>query len=243
MEVLLRAAARNLARSKKQGDLTSRNVVFLPPFLTEAAIFHGDSDTGELLKIFSLSITEWASDTDPSSKADKASNNDIVVTIEAAEAKKPGKAKQASAKTAAAETENPDKAKQASTKTAVSKTLATITDDYDDVLAFLQAIAVKSPRVLAAPLSLHADKRAHVWFQLWTDVNLPKPPTLASQDHLGLTDVLTNVATRLHKAEALRPVVADQRDMEKETKWWDRLPPTPQRVRPLPQTAIISVYQ
>ena len=101
--------------------------------------------------------------------------------IEAAEAKsKPGKANQASVKTAAAET------------------LATTADDCDNFLAFLQASAVKYPRVLAAPLYLRADKRARAWFQQWTNVNIPKPPTPAPQDQLGLTGVLTNVATRLH---------------------------------------------
>ena len=60
-------------------------------------------------------------------------------------------------------------------------------------------------------------------------MNLPKPPTPDPQDHLGLTDVLTDVATRLHTTEALRPVVANQCKMEKETKGWDRLPPTAQR--------------
>ena len=47
---------------------------------------------------------------------------------------------------------------------------------------------------------------------------------------MGLTVFLTNVATRLHTAEALRPVVAAQRKVEKETKGWDCLPPTSQRV-------------
>ena len=211
-EVLLRAAAGNLAQSKKQRDLTSCNAVLLPPFLTEAAILHGELDGGELLKIFARSITEWASDADPSSEADEASNDNSVATIEAAEAKNPGKAKQASAETAAAET------------------LATITDDCGNVLDFLQAVAVKSPRVLASSLSLCADKRAHVWFQRWKDVNLPKQPTPAPQDHLGITDVLTNVATRLHRDEALCPVVAAQRKAEKETKGWDRLPPIAHRV-------------
>ena len=42
--------------------------------------------------------------------------------------------------------------------------------------------------------------------------------------------VLTDVATRLRTAEALRPVVAAKREAEKETKGWDRLPPTYQRV-------------
>ena len=49
-------------------------------------------------------------------------------------------------------------------------------------------------------------------------MHLPKPPTPVPQDHMGLTDILTDVATRLHTAEALRPVVAAQRDMDKETK-------------------------
>ena len=50
------------------------------------------------------------------------------------------------------------------------------------------------------------------------------------QDHMGLTGVLTDVATRLHTAEALHPVVAAQREAEKETKRWDCLPLTAQRV-------------
>ena len=50
-EVLIRAAAGDLAQSKKQRDWTSRNAVLLPKFLTEAAILHGESDAGELLKV------------------------------------------------------------------------------------------------------------------------------------------------------------------------------------------------
>ena len=38
------------------------------------------------------------------------------------------------------------------------------------------------------------------------------------------------MATRLHTAEALGPVVSAQREAEKETKGCDRLPPTAQRV-------------
>ena len=143
-EVLLCAPSGNLARFKKQQDWTSRNAVLLPPFLTDSAILHSKSDAGKLLKIFACSITEWASDADSSSEADEANDNNSVVTIEATETKKPGKAKQASAKTAAA------------------KTLATIADDCDDILAFLQAVAVKSPRFLAAPLSLRPDKRTRL---------------------------------------------------------------------------------
>ena len=42
--------------------------------------------------------------------------------------------------------------------------------------------------------------------------------------------VLTDVATRLHTAEALLPVVVAQCEAEKDTKGWNRLPPTTQRV-------------
>ena len=113
--------------------------------MTEAVILHGKLDAGELLKIFALSITEWAPNADSLIKANEASDDDSVVTIEAAEAKKPGKANPASAETAAADMENPGKAKQASAKTAAAETLATITDDCDNVLAFLQSVAIKYP--------------------------------------------------------------------------------------------------
>ena len=173
------------------------------------------------MKIFARSITKWASDAAPPSEANEASDNDSVVTVkspEAPEAKKAGKMKQNSAETAAAKAKNPSKAKQPSAETAAAETLASIAVDCDDVLAFLQAVAVKSPRFLVAPLSLCTDKQARVWFQQWTDVNLKNPPTPAPQDHMGLTDVLTDVATRLHTSEALRPVVGAQSEMEKETK-------------------------
>ena len=38
------------------------------------------------------------------------------------------------------------------------------------------------------------------------------------------------MATRLYTAEAIRPAVATQREAEKDTKGWDRIPPTAQRV-------------
>ena len=56
------------------------------------------------------------------------------------------------------------------------------------------------------------------------------PPKPAPQDHMGLMGFLTNMATRLYTAEALRPVVASQSETDKETKEWDRLPPTSQRI-------------
>ena len=75
VEVLLRASTSDLARSKNKRGWTPRNPILLPPFLTEAAILHGESDAGELLKIFARSITEWVLDADYSSEADEANNN------------------------------------------------------------------------------------------------------------------------------------------------------------------------
>ena len=59
-EALLCTASGDLACLKKHPDWTPRNSVLLPPFLTEAAILHEESDAGELMKIFARSITEWA---------------------------------------------------------------------------------------------------------------------------------------------------------------------------------------
>ena len=93
-EVLLCAANGDLTRSKNQRYWAPRNAVVTPKFLMEAAILHGESDTGKLLKTFARSIKEWVLDADSSSKADEANNDDSFVTIEAEEAKsKPGKAK------------------------------------------------------------------------------------------------------------------------------------------------------
>ena len=146
-EVLLRAATGNLVRSEKQRDWTLRNAVLLLPFLTEAPILRGKLIAGELLNVFARSIMDWAKEEDTTSEADEANDDDIVVTIKAKDVKEnPGKTKQAAADTAA-------------TKTAAAKTLTTIADSCDDALAFLQAVAVKSPQVIVAPLSLCSDKR------------------------------------------------------------------------------------
>ena len=47
---------------------------------------------------------------------------------------------------------------------------------------------------------------------------------------MGIMGVLTNFSTRLKIAKELRPVVAAQREAEKETKGWDHLPLTSHRV-------------
>ena len=56
------------------------------------------------------------------------------------------------------------------------------------------------------------------------------PTKTPPKDHMGLTGVQTDVAKRLQTAEPLCLVVAAQREAEKETKGWGRLPPTAQCV-------------
>ena len=82
-------------------------------------------------------------------------------------------------------------------KQATVEMWAAIADNCDEILDFLQTVAVKSPRVTAAPLSLREDKRTRVWFCRWVDINLAMPPNPVPQDHTGLTGFLTDVATRL----------------------------------------------
>ena len=115
-------------------------------------------------------------------------------------------------------------------KKATYETLANTEDDCNNVLDFIQAFTVKSPRVIASPLSLRVEKCARIWFRWWSKNNLPTPAKTAPQDHTGITGVLRDVATRLQNSEALRPIVAAQRKVEKETNKWDHITPTAQRV-------------
>ena len=154
-EVLLRAAAGDLARSKKQWDWTPRNTVLLLSLLTEAPIIHEELDAGELQKIFARSITEWAKEGENASGKKDDTEKDSEDSVE---------------------TEDEMTSNTGKVMLATANTLVPFTDDCNDVLAFLQAVAVKSPRVIAAPLSLRADKRERVWLCRWTDANLPTPP-------------------------------------------------------------------
>ena len=86
-EVILCATTGNLTRSKKQWDWTLDNAVLLPPFITKAAILHGELDAGELLKIYNCSIKEWAKEGENTSEADDNNDKDIVITIKAEDKK------------------------------------------------------------------------------------------------------------------------------------------------------------
>ena len=78
-----------------------------------------------------------------------------------------------------------------------------ITANCDNILAFLQAVALKALRVQTAPLSLRADNCARGWFCQWMDIHIIQHPTHhknAPQDHSGLTRVLVLIAMRFQNA-------------------------------------------
>ena len=64
-----------------------RNAVLLPPLLTEDAILHMESDTGNILKIFDRFITEWAKERVTASGEDNDNNKDSKVSVESEEEK------------------------------------------------------------------------------------------------------------------------------------------------------------
>ena len=84
-------------------------------------------------------------------------------------------------------------------------------------------------------LSHHKSPRRHSFFEQTSvhasgsvDGRTPTSPRCPSWPHNTTWD--SRASTRLKTAEALQTVVAAQRKAEKETKGWDHLPPTAQRV-------------
>ena len=105
--------------------------------------------------------------------------------------------------------------------------------DCDNIFAFLQAVALKSPQVQAAPLILRVYKHITGWLRQWADINLKRKELqdkAVPQDHSIIMGDLSEVSMQLWNAEALHPVVAAQREEDRETRSWYRLPPTSQRV-------------
>ena len=143
-EVILRATVRNLARPNKQRDWTPHTAFLLPPFLTEEEILDRETTKEELLKIFARSITEISEEGEygDGDKDDKDSKEDK-------------------------EVEEETKKKTGKKKKSTTEMLATTAEDCNNVLDFLQAVVVKSLRVVAVPLSLQKDKPACVWFCQW----------------------------------------------------------------------------
>ena len=88
----------------------------------------------------------------------------------------------------------------------------------DSVVALLQSVAVKLPRVASSPLYLLAYKNTQGWFCRWyyhhlAPLSTPLAPT--PQDHPLITGFLSNVAKQLQNSESLCPVVAVQRKVDK----------------------------
>ena len=63
-EVVLRAAAGDLARSKKQRDWALLNSVLLLPLLTEAGLLDGETSMKDILNIFARTIIEREAEED-----------------------------------------------------------------------------------------------------------------------------------------------------------------------------------
>ena len=119
-EVLLRAAAGKLVKLKKLRDWTARNDVLLPPFLTEIILTIGENTVKALLKIFSERITEKEAE-----NSVKESDMDKEIRFD--------KDNKRSAKTRLM--------KYATARDATDG----ITADCNNILAFLQAVALKAP--------------------------------------------------------------------------------------------------
>ena len=101
---------------------------------------------------------------------------------------------------------------------------------YNNFLVFTQSIAAKSPRVIAGQIYLCVDKLTQIWFRRWSRNSLPSPAKTAPQYRMGLTVVLSDIATRLQNAEALFPIVTAQNEEGKEAMGWDHFNPTAQQV-------------
>ena len=123
-EVLLCAAASNLAKSKNLRDRTARNAVLFPPLLMEIALTARETAEEALLKIFAEGITNQ--------EAEKAAEE-----LDADKESRSDENKKKSAKTR-------------STKDAMARdTTEGIVSNCNDILAFPQAVALKSLRVQA----------------------------------------------------------------------------------------------
>ena len=138
--VLLPAAAVELEKSKKPRDLTPRNTALLPTFLTKIVLADRENVEEAILKTLVERINKQEADNSTEeSDDDEESQSD--------------------------EHNDKERAKKLSTKDAAARdAIDRILSYWDDVHAFLQAVDLKAPRVLAAPLSLQADKRATSWF-------------------------------------------------------------------------------
>ena len=134
MEVLLCAVIGDLAHPKKLRDWASLNAILLPSFHTEAVILDGKISAMVLLKTFATEIADHGPEAAIRSLKREDEDED-----ESGEDK--------------------EKTKKEDRKSSVRNNTDTIETDCDNVMAFLQAVAAKASRVVAAPLSLRTYKR------------------------------------------------------------------------------------
>ena len=128
-EFLLRAAAGKPVKSKNLRDWTFSNAVLLPPFLTDIALPDVETASEALLKISAERINYQEGDNAAEdSDAEEESRSDK---------------------------DNNKSAKTRSTKDAAARdAMDGIAADFDNILSFLQAVALKAPRVWEEPLSM-----------------------------------------------------------------------------------------
>ena len=126
IEVLLRAAAGDLACLKNRRDWTPRNSVLFLLFLMVSAMINGKSDLGELLNIFAHFVTDRMEKGEDSG----GENDDNDDDDESA---------------GGVDAEDKKTMKMGKTKQANTETLANTTDNFNNVLEFIQAVSVESP--------------------------------------------------------------------------------------------------
>ena len=148
-EVLLFASVGYLVQLKKLKDWALPDAVILPPLLTEEFILDRKTSVAELIKIFASKILERVSEAAYNTSESKGGDD------------------------LGEEDETTNKAEYG--KAAAHQETDTISDYCDKVLAFFQYVAMKSPRVTAVPMSLHAGKRARDWFRRWSSHHITPP--------------------------------------------------------------------
>ena len=133
-EVLLCTAVGDLAKSKNLQDWASMNSVLLPSFLTGAFVTDRETVVESLLKIFTDNINNHEADNKP-----EDIDKDKYI--------------------GSGEDKEKDYVNTRSTKGVTARDATNgIADNYNDIIAFIQAVALKAPQVMAKPLFMQADK-------------------------------------------------------------------------------------
>ena len=115
--------------------------VLFPPFLTKIVLTDGETAAEALLKIFSKRINKKEAE-----NATEESDTDEDIRSD--------------------KDNNKERVKTISTKDAtMCDATEVILAGCNNILAFIQAVALKAPQVLMSPISLRADKHTTSWFR------------------------------------------------------------------------------